>query len=175
MGKSRATDPSSLAHSLFNTIQLLSRSFTSFPRQTHLVFQAVLIHMAFLTPPCPCPPFLNPPLALQSPLLDRPCSLCSLLSPLLYSWRLGTCCWWVFCLQPDLRSCCSSFRALHASQPPFPTSQQHLLPGLLRSIHLAIESDCGDPSPIHLTSLGASEAVRENPPPANSLQRTAVC
>lgn len=133
MGKSRATDPSSLAHSLFNTIQLLSCSFTSFPRQTHLVFQAVLIHMAFLTPPCPCPPFWNPPLALQSPLVDSPCSLCSLLSPLLYSWRLGTCCWWVFCLQPrtalgnwqqyscfwDPKSCCSSFRALHASQPPF--------------------------------------------------------
>lgn len=42
MGKSRATDPSSLAHSLFNTIQLLPLSFTSFSRQTHPILQGCL-------------------------------------------------------------------------------------------------------------------------------------
>lgn len=96
MGKSRATDPPSLAHLLFNTIQSLSLSFTSLSRQTCLAF----IHTVFPTLPCPCPPFMNPILTLQHPALGWPLLLHPLLSPLLYSLCLGTCWWWVFCLQP---------------------------------------------------------------------------
>lgn len=72
MGKSRATDPSSLAHSLFNTIQSLSLSFTAFSRQTCLVSQAAFIRTFFSTPPCSCPPFMNSLLILQIPPSDGP-------------------------------------------------------------------------------------------------------
>lgn len=86
MGKSRATDPPSLAHSLFNTIQSLSLSFTSFSRQTCLAF----MHTVFPTLPCPCPPFMNPILC-NTPPLDGPCS-CTLCYPLCstpYAWGLA--------------------------------------------------------------------------------------
>lgn len=95
MGKSRATDPPSLAHSLFNTIQSLSLSFTSFPRQTCLAFIHSLSYSSLSLSS-----FKNPILPLQHSTLGWPLLLHSLLSPLLYSLCLGICWWWFFCLQP---------------------------------------------------------------------------
>lgn len=95
MGKSRATDPPSLAHSLFNTIQSLSLSFTSFFQANMPSFHTHSLSYSSLS----LSPFYEP-CSLQHPTLGWPLLLHSLLSSLLYSICLGTCWWWVFCLQP---------------------------------------------------------------------------
>lgn len=172
MGKSRATDPSSLVHSLFNTIQLLSHSFTSFSRQTHLVFQAVLIHTVFLTPPYPCPHFMNPPTNLL-----QMTSLCSVICPaplvvlgdLLLVGFLSTA---IHCPEPrgsnipvsgNWGAAVFHLEPCKPYSPPFPISQQYSLIWWLRLTE--------DPGPILLTPLGWSWGSRGESSPCKQLEK----
>lgn len=86
MGKSRATDPPSLAHSLFNTIQSLSLSFTSFSRQTCLAFtQSFLLFLV------PVPLLWTLFWLCNTAPLDGPC-FCTLYYSICfmpYAWRLA--------------------------------------------------------------------------------------
>lgn len=167
MGKSRATDPSSLAHSLFNTIQSLSLSFTSFSRQTHRVLQTAFIHMVFPTPSCPCSPFMNPLLTSQPPpALDGPC-FCTLCYPPCSTLYTGGLAGGGFSVYSHVlhwatdnnipvsgiqRDAVVSVEPCTVCNPPFPTSQWYPLTWLTE-VHSADRRDpLGLETPVPFTS-----------------------
>lgn len=135
MGKSRATDPPSLAHSLFNTIQSLSLSFTSFPRQTCLDFIYSLTHSSLSLSPfyetysdLATP---HPWIALSSALSAVPFALLLMLGGLLVVGFLSA----AMCCNRPLTAVSpflapvnhhGSRRALHSTQSPF--SHQPVIP-----------------------------------------------